>query len=384
LIDSQRWIDMRARLRSEKWSRVLDRASLCVVVVLALVHLVPYLGHLTDDSFLRLQFARNLSAGRGYSFNAGQPTYGAESPLWILLIAGVGTVVPGSVDAPTTLATSPTLAWIAKGCGVVFLVFSIFALAALGRRLGWEPWVARIPAALIAGHSWSARWAISGMETALAVLAVILVLNALERTLIEGKRPFVAGCAMGLATLARPECWLLAVAGLAAVALAGGPNRARRVGSSAAGLALFAGPWLVVAWLWFHRLMPNVAMAEAGVIADWARAGPVVQNWIRVILSAEAIPIAVCVGVLAVAGPTILESMSRGRRLFWLAVAAWPILLVLSVAAGRASSSRSASAATTSRPGSASCSRSRARSPTTRASWCSTRPPRASTPRPSG
>ena len=49
-----------------------------------------------------------------------------------------------------------------------------------------------------------------------------------------------------------------------------------------------------------------------------------------------------------------------------------------------ATTRRSASAAATSRPASASCSPSRARSPTTRRSWCSTRRPRASTPRPSG
>ena len=53
-------------------------------------------------------------------------------------------------------------------------------------------------------------------------------------------------------------------------------------------------------------------------------------------------------------------------------------------AAGGLRRRRSASAAPISPAASASCSRSRARSPTTRRSWCSTRRPRASTPRPRG
>ncbi|HYR69064.1 MAG TPA: hypothetical protein VER77_04230, partial [Candidatus Dormibacteraeota bacterium] len=63
-------------------------ALLVAILLLGLGHLTPFLGYLTDDTFIHLQFAKNLIGGRGFAFNAGEPTYGSTSPLWVLLLAG--------------------------------------------------------------------------------------------------------------------------------------------------------------------------------------------------------------------------------------------------------------------------------------------------------
>jgi hypothetical protein len=126
--------------------------ALAGVLLLALVLFLPFLGYVTDDSYIHFQFAKNLLRGEGFAFNAGSPTYGATSPLWVLLLALTGTVVPGAAATPDAAAALPALAWIAKAWGAFFTLLTIVWLARLARRLGWEPRFAVAVAFLAALH----------------------------------------------------------------------------------------------------------------------------------------------------------------------------------------------------------------------------------------
>ena len=180
-------------------------AAIGLIVLLALVLLVPFRGYLTDDTFIHLQFAKHLLRGEGFSFNAGEPTYGATSPLWVLLVAGGGALVPGAAATPADAGAMPPLALVAKAWGALFTALAVALVAALGRALLWEPRVALSAAALLALHAWSARWAISGMETPLALALAVASLFLLARALIDGKNSFAAGLALGAGVLVRPE-----------------------------------------------------------------------------------------------------------------------------------------------------------------------------------
>jgi hypothetical protein len=309
-------------------------AALAAIVLLALGHVAPFLGYLTDDTFIHLQFAKNLIGGRGFSFTPGEPTYGATSPLWVLLLAGLGRFVPGAGSTPDNVFRMPELAWTAKACGAVFLACSLLMLARLGRVLGWRPASALALAALLGAHAWSARWAISGMETPLAVFLVVLALGAVAKTLMEGRGGFAAGLFLGLAALARPECWLLAALAVGAFAITGEGRRGRRALAALAGVAATAGPWLVAAWLWFHRLLPNTSAAKAGAPFDPGLMLAAVRTSLRIVISTDAIPIGLAVVAFALAGPALARSLPRGRRAFWLVACAWPVLLVAGLAAG--------------------------------------------------
>ena len=309
-------------------------AALAAILLLGLAHLAPFLGYLTDDTFIHLQFAKNLIGGRGFAFNPGEPTYGSTSPLWVLLLAGVGRFVPGAGTTPADVSRMPELAWVAKACGALLLTASLFLLARMGRALGWRPASALALPALLAAHAWSARWAISGMETPLAVLLVVLALAAVARTATEGRGGFVAGGFLGLATVARPECWLLAALGLGAVALAAEQRRGRRTLAALAGVAAGAGPWLAAAWVSFHRLLPNTSAAKAGAPFVPGLMVSALRTSLRILLSTDAVPIALTVVAVALVGPALLRSLPRGRRAFWLLVAAWPLLLVAGLAGG--------------------------------------------------
>ena len=95
------------------------RALLLLLLLAASAALLPFLHYLTDDTFIHFQFAKHLVQGKGFSFNDGEPTYGATSPLWVLLLALAGKVLPIQVAAPADAWSMPDLAWVAKTLGLV-------------------------------------------------------------------------------------------------------------------------------------------------------------------------------------------------------------------------------------------------------------------------
>jgi hypothetical protein len=305
------------------------------IVLLALALLIPYAGYLTDDSFIHFQFAKNIIRGEGFAFNAGEPTYGATSPLWVLLLAAAGALVPGAGGTPESTSTMPALAWIAKGWGALFTALAVFWCGRIARRLGWEPRVALLLAALAAFHPWSARWAVSGMETPLAFFLVLVALDALAGTLIDGRPAWRAGAALAAAAMARPEALLLAALAAGAVALGSAESRtdrARRAASFAAGFAIPYGLWLLAAFLLFGQLLPNTSGAKAGAWFDLERGAGTLRESIRVMLASELMPLAALVAALAFGGPERWTRLARGRRAFWAVVALWPTLLIASFA----------------------------------------------------
>ena len=313
--------------------RLGSAAVFALISVLALAHVAPFLGYLTDDTFIHLQFAKNWIAGDGFSFNAGAPTYGATSPLWVILLAGLGRWIPGTGDTPADAASMPSLAWLAKALGAAFTLWGIGALARAGKRLGFGAAECAGLGALYAANAWSARWTLSGMETPLAACAVAISLAAAARTILEGRGALATGVALGFACLARPECWMLAVLVLGAMWLAANSRRGAVIGSTVAGMALSAGPWLVAALSWFQRVTPNTSAAKAGAWADPARAEPALRVSIQVLLASDGLLIALAVVALALAGPRLLRAMPRERRALWLLIAAWPVCLVAGYAA---------------------------------------------------
>jgi hypothetical protein len=144
-----------------------------------------------DDSWIHLQFARNVVEGAGFSFNPGHPVAGSTAPLWTLLLAAAGLVA----------GTSPAAA---KAIGVATTI-----CAALLTRRAALAWGASPPAAVMAGIglAWAGpiAWgALSGMEVSLAALLVSAALLAHARG-----RTFPTAVLVAAAALARPEALIL-------------------------------------------------------------------------------------------------------------------------------------------------------------------------------
>lgn len=213
---------------------IRSRTALLTILGIALLPLAlaRVAGFFTDDSYIHLVFARNLLAGRGFSFNAGEPVYGFTSPLWMLLLAGANAI---GFD------------WFvgARFLGILFTLLAIVATFRLARAAGGGAGVSIAAAASLAYHAWFLRWSLSGMETS---LAAFLAACGLER-LLRGGRAVAAGLvALALGVLARPEMGLLFAIGLG-WSLARARSEATRAawGGALAGAAILAG-WEV----WAH------------------------------------------------------------------------------------------------------------------------------------
>lgn len=218
-------------------------------------------GYITDDTYIHLRYARHLLERGELAFNAGDPTYGCTSPLWVLCLALLLKLGVAPLAAPVCLGAASAL--------LALLLLDAF-LVRLAFRPAW-----RLPLLLLcAGDAWFVRWTWSGMETPLATaLLLLLAWPAIARGAgrSEGEaaplppaRWLVWGMACGLAALTRPEFLLLALLAWPWLAWRGQRPLVWRAALPAAlGGLLTYGVWLLYAWRAFGRLTPATAAAKS-------------------------------------------------------------------------------------------------------------------------
>ena len=192
-----------------------------------------------DDSWIHMQFARNLAEGRGFAYNPGVPVSGSTAPLWTLALGGVFTV----------FGPHPALA---KALGLVLALATAWLAGSLA-----ELWTGRrelgLAALVVTALAGPILWgALSGMEVSLAALLVTaaLVLRARER---EG----TAAVALGLGALARPEAILLLP-----LFWLSGPLTRRRALTWLGPVAACVAPWVAFNLATIGSPLPGTAVAK--------------------------------------------------------------------------------------------------------------------------
>ncbi len=194
-----------------------------------------------DDSWIHLQFAKNLAHGNGLSYNSAERVTGSTAPLWTALLALL-LYLPGNVVLWT------------QALGVAIHLAGLRAIWSLGRELDLSEAGASVATGFAAATSWLVWSALSGMEVPLFILLSVggMVLHLRERR--DPERPPLSLGIFGLAILARPEGALLLVLAVLDRLLVGFDRRAleERIddGSSAVengGLVWRLPPWRPVA-----------------------------------------------------------------------------------------------------------------------------------------
>lgn len=137
-----------------------------------------------DDALITARYGRNLARGLGLAFNAGEPSYGFTSPVWVA-ISAVGHLL--------RVAPHPWLAGWAIACDTL--------CAYLAARLVPSLWGRVVLTALLVSWSVIVLACIGGMETSLLGLCALAWWARV--------RPAEAAA---LAPLVRPEGWLLPLA----------------------------------------------------------------------------------------------------------------------------------------------------------------------------
>ncbi|HBL26791.1 MAG TPA: hypothetical protein DD490_08155 [Acidobacteria bacterium] len=159
------------------------------------------LGFPLDDSWIHLQFARQLAAGEGLAYNSGELVTGSTAPLWTALLALLF-YLPGSV-----------IVW-TKVLGMALYLAGVAATFRLGSALGLGRGLASFAAALTLATSWLVWSSLSGMEVPLFVALSLAGISLHLRERAEPGRPPLAAGVFAVAALARPEGLLLLVLSL--------------------------------------------------------------------------------------------------------------------------------------------------------------------------
>lgn len=300
-------------------SRV-ERIGLVAALLLAAALMWPLQDYLTDDTFIHLQYARNLAEGHGLVFNPGERVYGCTSPLWVTLLAdGIALGFDG-------LQTARVL-------GALATLWSVVLFLQLMRRNLKTPAVRAVATVAWAGHAWMLRWSLSGMETPLVVALTLAGFVAFTEGREWGARPVRTGALWALAALARPEAALLLVL-WGAFLLVDADSRAgvRRLLFGALPPLLIYGSWLLFAGLYFGSFLPQTLVAKA--------AGPVglvdhLRNlWRQVSImgATDGVLAAVLVAALVIGRHSVWTwrpATQRAQRLLpWVWIVAVPLLYV--------------------------------------------------------
>ncbi|MBI4137303.1 hypothetical protein HY469_04540 [Candidatus Roizmanbacteria bacterium] len=149
-----------------------------------------------DDSWIHLEFAKNIAWGNGFSFNPHEPIAASTAPLYTILVAGLYLISP---DHITSLIYMMTIMLTMGTIGLTYsitkhvtnsLLFSV--LTALSISL--NPWL-----------TWSA---LSGMEISVGMfLLVFAIWSYVTKNSQTTWRRFLPAFLFALVTLVRPESY---------------------------------------------------------------------------------------------------------------------------------------------------------------------------------
>jgi hypothetical protein len=222
------------------WQIVLQYGA-AIIVLIFYVTASLHFSHTPDDTYVYLQYGRNIARGEGISFNAGSPSYGVSGPLWAILIAG-----------GVKLSLDPYI--VAKTLDIVLASLALMAVLAFAFVVIRDRLYAIIAALIFSFDAWFLRWTGSGTETSLAVLLTMLSLWYAYK-----KEHVTSSLVAGLLTLVRPEGVFLFLA----VQIDAVLNRRSRMSAirvvvgSVVLYAMVVGTWLGFAYLHFGTLLPN-------------------------------------------------------------------------------------------------------------------------------
>ena len=231
--------------------RLLQPEILIAVLALA-ARLIP--GPRTiDDAYITFRYAQNLIAGEGLVYNPGEAVLGTTTPVYAVLLAGLG-LFSGGVHAPyPSLALAVNALADAGTCVLLVL---------LGRRLG-HPLAGAAASLVWAFTPTSVTFAIGGMETSLVIALMTGTLY-----LHSSGRPTAAALTASLALLTRPDALIL-VAPLAIERLRRSlpPGRWNRERVPLTRREILAGAVPLLAWIAFGTAVygnpiPNSILAK--------------------------------------------------------------------------------------------------------------------------
>lgn len=255
---------------------------------------------MSDDGLIVLRTVRQLLAGAGPVFNAGERVEANTSTLWTYLLA-----VPG-------LVPGVSLNWSAVVLGLVCSVAGVgFALDAARRLFGGTGWTVPFGALVVVALPPFWDFGTSGLETGLIVgwlgLTWWLLVRRLEAHRAGGGgRAWPAAFVLGLAPLVRPDLALFGLAVAVALVVLERRRGWRGIAALAGVAAALPLAYEVFRAGYYGLLVPGTALAKEASTARWQQG----LYYLRDLVETYWLPVPVLIGLVA----AVLLVPGRGDR----------------------------------------------------------------------
>jgi hypothetical protein len=236
--------------------------SVGVLVLAALPLRVTISHYVMDDMFYYLTAARNIADGRNppfaVSLDGRNPTNGFH-PLWMAICVGIETVVSSSPDIAFRVALML--------CALLFVATGWLLYGIVRRTAGETP--ALVVGALFLCNYRMATLGLSGLETSLYGLSIVVLLGWLTRRGADGLRSWrdavVLGLLLAFTYWSRLDALLLGVFVCLGMLLltSGRPLSARLALVSVAGAVsmIATAPWFVFSYRSVGAMLPRSGLA---------------------------------------------------------------------------------------------------------------------------
>lgn len=153
--------------RASRWDWLLA-ALVAAAGTLAARWLGQQFAFHTDDAYITYRYAANLVEGLGFTYNPGERVLGTTTPLYTLLLAGLGRA---------GLAIPEASAWVnAASAGLALAVVHLWLAASTGRAVA-----GLLGGAVLLSFHEFVQFSVSGMETGLYLLLIALAFACHDR-----------------------------------------------------------------------------------------------------------------------------------------------------------------------------------------------------------
>jgi hypothetical protein len=228
-------------------------------------HARGYLPFFVDDAFISLRYAARLLHGQGLTWTDGERVEGYSNLLWVLAVAGVGSVCSD-------------LVLVARSLGVVCIggVFALLFVSGLRRPGRSAPWFCGAAALALALCGPVAAWSIAGLEQGLLAL-LLMAANVASESVHDTQLPvqpratWTMSLVLGLSCVTRPDGALFTVSAVLAVLCARGLSRTTlRLAATLVSLpAAFTLAQLLFRSSYYGEFVPNTYHAKGAF--TWTR-----------------------------------------------------------------------------------------------------------------
>ncbi len=273
---------------------------------LAIIHF-PYT---PDDTYIYLQYAKNIVNGYGISFNNGIPSYGCTGPLWLFLSAVVEFVF------------NDAWFWV-KVLDILFFIFSaLIFLWLLNEKFVHKESVI-MGFCFFALDVWGIRWAGSGMETSFSLFVAVVILY-----LYEQKKMYSSLALSAILVLIRPEALLLYCL-LCLDILINETKDKKRFVKIILPFSIVVLPWIVFSDYYFGALLPNTLMGKTTSHMSIVDSVKVFFEIGVILFSAQPIIVLLLTALPALIFLKKIELSPKTTKYFL-----WPIFLIVFYAVG--------------------------------------------------